>query len=358
MTDEAEKASEMTRALIVLGMHRSGTSALAGLLHQSGVAMGSRLMQGRVGENDKGFWEHDDIVALHERLLKEMGYSWDDPRLLPVHWWETGRSQYYLDQICLLLDAEMKTEPLWAIKDPRMCRLMPLWWQVFTRLGVKPLFLHIVRNPLEVAASLERRDGLSRPLALLLWFQHNLEAVQHSAGYPRRFILFPQLLDHGEAWLQAVFQGWGLSAIARDHAGVSGAPPFLTRTLRHHQATDADLKADQEVPRLVKDLYQLLLEAASAEREPAPEQVQRIVQEYQEATTLLAPWTGLSAHFQGLLEKRNALLEKRDARIAELAPALKDAQRYVRERERDIERLNGDLAALTENIKTLQNKTE
>ena len=162
MASEIQNTSEMPRALIVLGMHRSGTSALAGLIHQSGVAMGSSLMPGCARVNDKGFWEHKEIVAIHEQLLKEMGYNWDDPRVLPDQWWETARNQSYIEKICRVLDLEFGSESLWALKDPRICRLLPLWRQVFSRLGVKPLFLHIVRNPLEVAASLKHRVIISR----------------------------------------------------------------------------------------------------------------------------------------------------------------------------------------------------
>ena len=355
MASEIQNTSEMPQALIVLGMHRSGTSALAGLIHQSGVAMGSSLMPGCVGVNDKGFWEHKEIVAIHEQLLKEMGYNWDDPRVLPDQWWETERNQSYIEKICRVLDLEFGSESLWALKDPRICRLLPLWRQVFSRLGVKPLFLHIVRNPLEVAASLKHRDRLPRPRALLLWFQHNLEAIQNSAGYPRQFITFPQLLDDGEAWMLNIFQKWELSIVTQDHAEISVETPLLTKSLRHHHASSSDLEADQDVPRLVKDLYQVLLKAAHEERDPSSEKMQRITKQYQEAVELLSSWTGLSGHFQRLLEKQNSLLEKRNARIAELVPALEDAQRFVRQRERDIEKRDSKIAELDPALKDAQN---
>jgi hypothetical protein len=375
MATEAKNVSAAPRALIVLGMHRSGTSALAGLLFQSGVAMGSTLMAGRIGENDRGFWEQEQIVAIHERLLSEMGYSWDDPRLLPDRWWETERSQHYLEEICRVLDTEFGSEPLWALKDPRLCRLLPLWKKVFARLGVKPAFLHIVRNPLEVADSLKHRDQLPRPLALLLWFQHNLEAVQNSAGDSRQFITFPQLLDYGEAWLQNIFQEWGLSAIAQGRAESAEETPFLSKTLRHHQKSDSALEANEDVPRLVKDLYQVLLEAACSTTEPSSEKLNHIAQQYQEAVLLLTPWAGLSARFQTKLEKHGAdyeslqqemgrvraglaraeqLVHERNTKIAKLGPALEDAQRFVRQREKDIVDLNSELNRLREDMNVLQ----
>src|SRR6202035_743232 len=70
-------------AIIVLGMHRSGTSALTGMLHHLGVALGERLMPA-TADNPRGYLEHIDIVAAHERILSALGWSWDDIRALPA----------------------------------------------------------------------------------------------------------------------------------------------------------------------------------------------------------------------------------------------------------------------------------
>ena len=75
-------------AVIVLGMHRSGTSAVAGALGVLGVNLGERLVQAQA-DNPKGYWEHADAVQLHERLLAALGSAWEDPRELPVDWTQT-----------------------------------------------------------------------------------------------------------------------------------------------------------------------------------------------------------------------------------------------------------------------------
>ena len=152
-----------------------------------------------------------------------------------------------------------------------------------------------------------------------------------------------------------IFQKWELSIVTQDHAEISVETPLLTKSLRHHHASSSDLEADQDVPRLVKDLYQVLLKAAHEERDPSSEKMQRITKQYQEAVELLSSWTGLSGHFQMLLEKQNSLLEKRNARIAELVPALEDAQRFVRQRMRDIEKRDSRIAELDSALKDAQN---
>ena len=75
------------KILIVLGMHRSGTSALAGLLSHLSIPMGDNLMTPVEGENDKGFFEDEEIVELNDQLLSKLGMSWDDARLMPDKWW-------------------------------------------------------------------------------------------------------------------------------------------------------------------------------------------------------------------------------------------------------------------------------
>src|SRR5689334_11506011 len=74
---EPGTALEGSTAIIVLGMHRSGTSALAGTLHHLGVELGEHLMSASP-DNQRGYWEHRDIVAVNHQLMAELGAAWDD----------------------------------------------------------------------------------------------------------------------------------------------------------------------------------------------------------------------------------------------------------------------------------------
>ena len=81
----AEKSSP-PRVIVVLGMHRSGTSALAGTFSQLGLNLGDELMPGTADANPKGYFEHVRIVQAHDRLLAAFGMDWADPRPLPESW--------------------------------------------------------------------------------------------------------------------------------------------------------------------------------------------------------------------------------------------------------------------------------
>ena len=89
-------------------------------------------------DNPKGFWEHAGIVAIHERLLAQMGRSWNDPRPLPEGWQNELACRSAAEELEVLLRAEFSGSPLWAVKDPRLCRLLPLWWPILGRMGVEP----------------------------------------------------------------------------------------------------------------------------------------------------------------------------------------------------------------------------
>src|SRR5215472_599841 len=79
-------------ALVVLGMHRSGTSALTGMLHHLGVTLGENLMPATI-DNPRGYWEHADIVKVHERLMASLGWDWHDVRSLPPGFEKTEAAQ-------------------------------------------------------------------------------------------------------------------------------------------------------------------------------------------------------------------------------------------------------------------------
>jgi hypothetical protein len=296
------------KALVVIGMHRSGTSALAGLLNHLGIEMGSSLMPAQEAVNEKGFWEQEAIVSIHDRLLQYLGLSWDDPRHLAEGWWLEDFPQQCLDEICSVLTEDMKTRSLWAIKDPRMCRLLPLWHLVFSRLGIEPCFLCIVRNPLEVAASLSARDSMPEDLAILLWFQHNLEAIVGTVGYKRRFLEYGQLLDQGERLVRRILEEFSIKF--EPSTTVSNEEEwFLTTNLRHHNVSAAELDSKEKVPGIVKTLFNKLTVAAETGADLMANDLQAIRQQYFDVARLLQPWLRLSDKLQRDIASRNIAFE-------------------------------------------------
>ncbi len=168
--------------LLVLGGHRCGTSMTAGLLALHGVFLGETLPPGR--NNLKGYWENTAVNEANETLLARLGIGWDWPYPLPVSVSRMDSSE--LNDLGALFPralAPFAGQALWAVKDPRLCRLLPFWRPFLARLGTLRGIV-AVRRPEGACRSLERRDRMGRRWALSLWLHHVLDAIHHLGDIP------------------------------------------------------------------------------------------------------------------------------------------------------------------------------
>jgi len=244
------------RCILVLGMHRSGTSALTGVLTNLGVNTGSRLLQPHEVDNPKGFWEHADIVSIHDELLKSLEYSWDDVRPLPNEWWKHANISEFRRAIVHIIQRDFSTSALWAVKDPRMCRLLPLWLEILAEVEVKPLIILNLREPCSVARSLQKRDGFSNLKAQLLWIQHFLDAEFWSRGYPREILTYQQLMSDWKTAVESLTKF--LTPMEINSSALSAIEHFLEPSLQHHNAREEVIPED-ELSRMAHQVYQLAL---------------------------------------------------------------------------------------------------
>lgn len=227
-------------AVIVMGMHRSGTSALAGMLHHLGIALGDRLMPASL-DNPRGYWEHLDVVAANQALMAQFGRGWDDIRPLPPGYedGETGRAAR--QQLSAILRRDFSGIALWGVKDPRLCRLAGLWQRVLAEIGAEPRFVLMLRHPLDVAASLAGRDGLSVERALLLWLRHVLEAERGTRAHPRILVHYEDLVGRC-GWRGVAAQIARALDIVWPRAGdeaEAAIEAYLSPELRHFQAGES-----------------------------------------------------------------------------------------------------------------------
>ena len=166
--------------LIVLGMHRSGTSVLARLLNLMGAYFGPEgSSTGANHENPKGFWERRDVRNLNDQVLHAMGCDWNrisafDPEAIP----EAVAADFNRAAAPLVLDLDAHRP--WLLKEPRLCLLFGLWRPLLE----VPVCVHVLRHPVEVAASLLRRNGIPIEAGLALWEKYVRVASDSSAGLP------------------------------------------------------------------------------------------------------------------------------------------------------------------------------
>lgn len=320
-------------ALFVLGMHRSGTSALTGLLHRLGVALGERLMPASE-DNPRGYWENADIVAVHDRLMGSLGWTWDDTRSLPVGFERGKLAQEAARDLLVLAHRDFGGAALWGLKDPRLCRLMPLWSMFLAAEGVTPRYVLAVRHPLDVAASLTARDGIGATRALLLWLGHLLDAERATRGAPRVIVHYEELIGE-RGWrgvADEIAQALGIVWPRIDAAAVDA---FLAPELRRRRASD---EASGGLPAWIAAVYN-----GFRTRDPRLESIcDGVGREFAAAGELFVPTLGEARYLLG--ESRNEK-QAQDRAVVELAQHLNRAQHEAGELRAQLQRVLTEAAA-------------
>jgi len=198
----------MKTAFVVLGMHRSGTSSVAGLLALLG-ATPPRTLMGPKPENPKGFWESEVLMAFDDEILTRAGSSWDDAKPLDEAVFSGEQGDDFRRRAGEKLHEEFGGADTIVIKDPRICRFYPFWREVLLAAGYEPFVVIPVRDPAEVAASLHARNGMAVEEGLKLWRRHVEEAEAATRGQRRHVLIWRDLLGDWRSAVTALSQDLG-----------------------------------------------------------------------------------------------------------------------------------------------------
>ncbi len=220
------------------------------ILNNLGFALGKHPMAAGI-QNEKGYFENIRLMEFHELVLEEAGSSWSDPHPIPSTWWTDTRLQRLSGEISALIQSEFPGNPRILIKDPRMCRLLPLWKAYLAGSGVKCRWLLPLRHPFSVAKSLGNRDGFSSNYALLLWAQHVLEAERGTRGSDRIILQHEALLDGTYVAPLANLLSLSPEAVRKAAEGVVDA------ALVHHQGAKSDFE-ENSIHLFVKRVWEAL----------------------------------------------------------------------------------------------------
>lgn len=250
-------SSPEKKCIIVLGMHRSGTSSLTGALHLTGFDLGKNLMP-PADENPKGFFENLSIVNLNDRILAELYNFWSDTLLLPEGWWSGERFTPHARKAMEIMDEEFSGDKPMLIKDPRLCIVLPVYLGVFRSKGINPFFLICVRDPSDVARSLGRRNNMPTEKSALLWMDYQLRAERYSRGYGRMFVSYRDLLEHPLEVIDKIRQASGMG-FRMDEPIQQEIKAFLDPSLSGRGSKHAP--PEPAFP-LLDELYQLQLQAS------------------------------------------------------------------------------------------------
>ena len=188
--------------IIVLGMHRSGTSPLTRIINLMGAYVG---MEGTLIEphrdNPKGFWERNDVYTLDKEILKTIGADWYKVAHLDLSKL-TEEDRAAFEQKARVIIQNLDAHRPWVLKDPRMCLLLSLWQPLLET----PICIHIYRSPLQVAQSLRTRNGFPIHFGAALWEKYNLVALTTSRNLPRLFVSHQRMLAQPLETVRALYE--------------------------------------------------------------------------------------------------------------------------------------------------------
>ena len=232
--NERNDRREATSAgVVILGMHRSGTSLLSGLLGELGFEFGGSVV-GSTASNPKGHWEHAGVVHTHDSFLMNVGRHWSDPRPMPDELFHSEAAAQARRRLRSIFERDFVPRSKWVLKDPRHCRLLPLWDRIWADRRSVFRFVHIVRNPFDVAASLAVRDRLSLEHSLLLWLRHSLDAELGTRDGVRAWIAFDDLVESPAKTVAGLSRRLRISGLVSDDMPAAIAEALDASLVHHH----------------------------------------------------------------------------------------------------------------------------
>ena len=326
------------KLIVVLGMHRSGTSVITRALQVLGVDLGDKLLPPLEGVNVKGFWEDVELNSLNIEMLNAVHSDWHF--LTPIQ--ETDvtelHRQGYLSRAVEMLKVKTDNISAFGFKDPRTAKLLLFWKDVFAQSQMDVSYVISMRNPLSVCKSLAKRDGFDFEKSYLLWLDHVINSLIETDGKSRVLVDYDRLIQSPNKELERIAGKLQLEIDLDELEKFK--EEFIDIDLRHTVHQFDDLMADDSAPPLVKEVYSDVLNItlnANALNNAIP--VQKITQwknelYRQKSALMLADKLTLKMH-QNLTEFSLRLTE-RDQQIAERDQQIAERDQQIAERDQQI----------------------
>jgi lipopolysaccharide biosynthesis protein len=253
-------ANPNRKLVVVLGMHRSGTSAITRGLQAVGVGLGDKLMPPMAGVNEKGFWEDLEIVDLNVEMLAALKSDWHFLSAITGADVETLRTKGYVERAAALLNAKLAQSSAYGFKDPRTSKLLPFWVEAFKAAGIQPHYVLAIRNPMSIEKSLAKRDAFDPKKSYLLWIDHVVTSLAFAEHERLIVIDYDRLMQDPDGQMNRLshFLGTAVDQSELD----SYKSEFLDTSLRHTVFGIDDLHTDPNWPPLLQEVYTSLLSAS------------------------------------------------------------------------------------------------
>jgi hypothetical protein len=258
-----------SRAIVVLGMHRNGTSLLTRGLQALDVYLGNDFLASKP-DNPTGYWEDRFIHQINERLLAFFGLKWQSIQRIDDRQWRDADLKPLRREAKEHLRAHFIDHPTWGFKDPRTNLLLPFWRPIFEALDVDDRYIVAIRNPLSVARSLHRRQyEISLADGHLLWLLYMVPCLSRIAGRPFVVVDYDRLMADAAGELARVARHLELPMGESQQAALAAfARDFVQPGLRHHHFTPDDFDTMPRLAPATREAYLRLLQLAADEVAP------------------------------------------------------------------------------------------
>jgi hypothetical protein len=320
------------RLIVVLGMHRSGTSAITRALKVLGVELGDRLMPAAEDDNDTGYWEDVDFNALNIEMLCAVGKDWFYTSPVTQADLEILDKQGYFVKAEKLLKEKLKDRKLFGLKDPRMAQLLAFWMKTFAKCDINVNYVLAIRHPLSVSKSLEKRAWQGRERIFLLWLNYVVGSLSLTGNTSRVIVDYDHLMRDSEHELERMAHSLNLSVDKKEL--VYYQSEFLNHNLQHSEYQPQDCGLDSDCPALAAEIYlklqAVISESGCADDATFQQQVMQWAGEFDRLGPMLAHIDrALVESIQAAIRQRekeseNSELRKKNAELNELTMLLRD----------------------------------
>src|SRR5882724_5252608 len=232
----AAQVTHASQSILVLGMHRSGTSAIARVLEAMGAYVGESadLLPAHPLDNPAGYWERTELVIAHDRFLAATGHAWDRVAGLDSRALDTDARATLSSRLQQVIDNLKAAGKPWLVKDPRLCLLLPQWLPLLDDAAC----VIVVRDPREIAASMRasHRGVYTSHFIMALWEKYLRTMLADLRGRRALFVSYAGMLADAQVQSSRLLQGLRALGIDQRLHNVSGAELETLLDIRLHRS--------------------------------------------------------------------------------------------------------------------------
>jgi hypothetical protein len=323
-SDQKAVSAKGKTSLLLVGVHRSGTSALTRILNLLGYDLPGTLL-GANDSNPLGHWESSEINRFNDEVLKLAGTHWRRLESVNRDWYASPRFDEMQKKALELLKLEYGSSTMFVLKDPRVSILLPFWLRTLEDFGADARIISLIRNPAEVAASLQARNGYHPLFGEIMWLRYVLDAEADCRGRDRVHLTYDMLLSDWRRSVERIRQELQIPFPSMSQGIDSAIGRFISASHRHQRETD--LRVQGPIRHYIVEATRILDRWADSGEDPVDyAELDRI---HEGLDTVIRDYGGLlDVGFEGTIQARKLrkISQKLEAKVEGLEREVAEAK--------------------------------